>query len=140
MNQFQPFDFRNVSEMLDFLPEKELKITEQLRQIVFDCITDAKEKLAYNVPFYYRHSRICFIWPGSVPWGKVKEGVQLGFCKGNLLSDVGYLDTGKRKNVYTKTFHHTGEIDRDKISQLLLEAAWIDEEEKKMTSKRSKQK
>ena len=130
MNRFQDVDFRTVGEFLDYLPPGELRIVERLRELVFECIPDAKEKLAYNVPFYYRHARIVFIWPGSVPWGKTqKEGVELGFCRGHLLSDPSYLNTGNRKEVYIKTFHSTRDIEADTVRQLLYEAVVIDEEE-----------
>ena len=44
---------------------------------------DIEEKISYNVPFYKRHSNICYIWPSSVKWGNVKNtGVQFGFNKG----------------------------------------------------------
>jgi hypothetical protein len=46
--------FRNVTGFLDYLPADELKIVERLRELIFYCIPDAKEKLAYNIPFYYR--------------------------------------------------------------------------------------
>lgn len=131
MNPFQNISFHSIEELLGFLPPEEQKLVEQLREIVFSSIPDAKEKLSYNVPFYYRHTRICFIWPRSVPWGGIREGVLLGFCKGHLLSDSSYLETGTRKNVFTKTFSSTKEIDREKLSQLLYEAVWIDDEDKK---------
>jgi hypothetical protein len=131
MNRFQPFDFRTVGEMLDYLPEPELKITERLRALIFECIPDAKEKLSYNVPFYSRHTRIVFIWPGAIPWGKTSPGVQIGFCKGNLLSDPSYLDMGRRKQVYTKTFHSLKDINVQMLQQLLFEAVIIDEDEYK---------
>lgn len=138
MNPFQNVSFETVEEMLEYLPASERKLVEVLRGIVFDCIPDAREKLGYNVPFYYRHSRICFIWPGSVPWGNVKEGVLFGFCKGHRLSNVAYLDMGTRKQVFTKTFFTTREINKEKLSQLLYEAVWIDEEDKNV--KRGKKK
>lgn len=131
MNPIQNLSFDSVEEMLDAPPPGERKLAEQLRQLVFACLRDAKEKLAYNVPFYYRYSQICFIWPGSVPWGGIKEGVLLGFCKGRLLSDVSYLEVGNRKNVFIKTFYAVKEINREVLRQLLYEAAWVDEEEKK---------
>ena len=127
MNRFQPFSFRSVTDFLDYLPPDELRIVERLRGLVFECIPDAREKLAYNVPFYYRHARICFIWPGSVPWGKTeKKGVELGFCKGHLLPDPSYLNIGNRKEVYIKTFYSTRDIDADRIRGLLYEASAID--------------
>lgn len=128
-NRFQPLSFKTIDDFLCFLPDGELKITEALRSMVLECLPDAKEKLGYNVPFFYRHSRICFIWPGSVPWGKKeKKGVEFGFCKGHLLADSSYLETGSRKEVYIKTFHSLKEIDWELMRSLVYEAATIDEE------------
>ena len=116
-----------MEEFLDFLPEEERRIVEQLREIIFSCLPDAKEKLAYNVPFYYGYNRICYIWPGSVPWGRSqKKGVDLGFCKGHLLADSSYLSRGGRKEVYIKTFQNTRQISTGILSRLLYEAAGID--------------
>jgi uncharacterized protein YdhG (YjbR/CyaY superfamily) len=125
-NRFQPVAFTHVRNFLAYLPPEELEMVELLRTIVLEGIPDCKEKLAYNVPFYYRYSRICFIWPGSVPWGKIKEGVEMGFCKGNLLSDSSYLNAGDRKEVYIKTFQHVKEIDATLLRALLYEAVQID--------------
>jgi len=133
MNMFQPMKFRSVEEFLDFLPEHELQVVEYLRQLVFDCIPGVREKLAYNVPFYYLNSRICFIWPAAVPWGKVeKSGVMLGFNKGYLLQDeLNYLDRGSRKEVYTKTFSHIPLGEEDILKAFLFEAAELDRSLKK---------
>ncbi len=139
MNKFQNVSFKNIHELLSYLPDEELRIVEPLRELALECIPGVKEKLAYNVPFYYRYSRICYIWPACVPWGGGdKKGVQFGFCKGNLLSDPSYLDIGTRKEVFTKTFNSTKEIDWERLRQLLFEAVVIDEEEatKKMRGKR----
>lgn len=130
MSKFQDVDFRTMGEFLDYLPPHELKIVERLRDLVFECIPDVKEKLTYNVPFYYRHSRILFIWPGSVQWGSTKrDSVKLGFCKGHLLADPSYLEKGERKEVYIKSFYHAREIDAEAIRQLLYETVVVDEEE-----------
>ena len=127
MAKAQEVSFRNVSECLGYLPPEELAIVERLRSLIFECIPDAEERLAYNVPFYYRHRRIVYLWPGSVPWGrKVKPGVDLGFCRGHLLSDPSYLETGTRKEVYIKTFHNLRDIDTAVLCSLLYEAALID--------------
>ena len=131
MNKIQTVSFRSVEEMLETLPADERKIAAQLREIIFTCLPNAKEKLSYNVPYYFLQSRVCFIWPASVPWGGIDKGVLIGFCKGHLLSDAGYLEAGKRKHVLTKTFYTTKEIDREELSRLLYEAAWIDGEEKR---------
>lgn len=139
-NKFQDVDFRNINDFLDYLPEDHLKIVEVLRELVLECIPEVVEKLSYNVPFYHRFGRICFIWPSSVNWGTTRRtGVDLGLCRGNLLSDPSYLDIGNRKQIYVKTFHHVKEIDHGTLRQLLYEAVVIDEEygmKKKVRRKR----
>lgn len=129
MNKFQPIDFQDLDDLYAFLPEAELKIIKTLRDLVFECIPEVKEKLSYNVPFYRAKKTICFIWPGSVPWGGTFEGVQFGFVKGHLiLNDDHYLEAGTRKYVRTKTFHSLQEIDFEKMRGLLYEAAMVDAE------------
>lgn len=129
MNKFQPIDFQDLDDLYAFLPEGELKIVKMLRDLVLECIPEVKEKLSYNVPFFRVRRTICFIWPGSVPWGGTFEGVQLGFVRGHLiLNEDEYFEAGKRKYVRTKTFHSLQEIDFDKLRSLLYEAAIVDAE------------
>lgn len=124
----QPVKFRSVEDFLSYLPPHELAVVQALRHVVLACIPGCTEKLAYNVPYYYRHSRICFIWPASVPWGNVRlHGVQLGFCEGHLLSDpLNYLEKGTRKQVSIKTFTRVDEIDAGLLKTFLFEAAEVD--------------
>ncbi|MFZ4799011.1 MAG: DUF1801 domain-containing protein [Bacteroidia bacterium] len=126
--KMQNVSFKSVDEFLEFLPENELKIVEFLRQIVLDCIPNCMEKLSYNVPFYKKNKNICFIWPASVTWGNVKQnGVRIGFTAGYLLNDeLGYLDKGSRKQVYTKDFMDIKEIDVDLLKAFLFEAVLLD--------------
>ncbi len=128
--EMQNVNFQTVEELLDFLPVDELKIVELLRKVIFSCIPDIEEKLSYNVPFYKRHSNICYIWPSSVQWGNVKlSGVQFGFNKGYLMhDDIDWLEKGKRKQVFWKTFHSVKEIDVDLLKAYIFEAALVDEE------------
>ncbi len=120
--------FSTQIEFWDWLPENERIIVDVLRQIIIENIPKhCKEKLAYNVPFYYGKRRICLIWPASIPWGGIKTGVLLGFCQGNKLSDrSGYLIHGTNKQVYYKIFHSTDEINEAQIKILLKEALEID--------------
>jgi hypothetical protein len=124
----QPFKFDSIDEFLEFLPDQEREIVDILRSIVRECMPEAREKLSYNVPYYSLKSRICFIWPSSVPWGKVQpNGVVLGFCKGFLLQDdLNYLEKGNRKQVYTKTFADKSEIYPDLLRSYLFEAIDLD--------------
>ncbi|MET0758915.1 MAG: DUF1801 domain-containing protein [Flavobacterium sp.] len=125
MGNTQGLEFKTTDEFLDYLPEEELEIVLFLRKIILDCIPDCKEKLAYNVPFYYRHSRICYIWPASIPWGKVEKGVAIGFCKGELLSDDTFETT---KFASKQTFTSVKEIDAAILKQQIYEAVLIDEQ------------
>lgn len=129
MNKFQNVKFSSIEEFLDYLPQAEREIVEYLRKIIQSSIPEFKEKLAYNVPYYYRYSRICFIWPSSVPWGKVKKnGVMLGFCRGNLLNDdLNWLEKGERKQVFTKTFTNINEIEPAIVKAYIFEAVEVDE-------------
>jgi hypothetical protein len=128
MKKQQPLKFLSIDEFLDYLPEEEREIVEILRELILDSLPQLEERLAYNVPYYYGRSRICFIWPASVPWGKVPaQGVQLGFCKGHLLQDeIEFLQKGNRKEVYVKTFFQPEEIDADLVKAYLMEAGEVD--------------
>lgn len=127
--KMQEVDFRDVDEFLEFLPDDERKITLALRNIIFSCIPEIKEKLSFNVPFYSYNKSICFIWPASVLWGKKKtyEGVRLGFAKGYLLTDESkYLEKGKRKQIYWRDIQSTKDIQPEIVRALLYEALFID--------------
>lgn len=128
MSKIQSTSFKSVGEFLDVLSEEELTIVQELRSIIFDVLPECTEKLAYNVPFYYMHSRICFVWPASIRWGGVDSGVALGFCRGHLISDkIKYLEKGNRKNVFTKIFTSENQIDPEILKSYLFEAKEIDE-------------
>lgn len=128
--KMQEVDFRSIDEFLAFLPEEELVIVEKLRKLVFYCLPDAREKLSFNVPYYYHHRNFCFIWPASVTWGKKKtyEGVRFGFAYGNQIADeTGYLEKGGRKQIYWKDFTSIKEIDVEILQAYIYEAIYIDE-------------
>ena len=137
--KMQNVSFNSVQELLDFLQGEELLMTEKLRDLVFECIPGIKEKLSFNVPFYNKYRSICFIWPGSVSWGKVtNKGVRLGFSSGHLLEDdSNYLGKGNRKMIYWKDFHALKDIDENIVRAFLLDAAALDNE-KAMAAKSKK--
>lgn len=132
-NKMQIVNFKNVDEFLQFLPQEELKIVQYLRQIVFDCMPDADERLSFNVPYYRRHSNICFIWPPSVIWSNVRHtSIRFGFTKGYLMQDeINYLDKGGRKQVYWRDFQSIRDINIEILKAFLYEAIAIDEENAK---------
>lgn len=123
----QSVKFKSVDELLDFLPEKQNRITEKLRELILEELGNCREKLSYNVLFYFGRKHICFIWPGAIPWGKqTKEGVELGFAKAYLFPENSYLTKGKRKFVYIKTLYSLSDINEHKIRELLKLAKDID--------------
>jgi hypothetical protein len=121
--------FQSFIEFWDFLPINERIIVDVLRQIILENLpSTCKEKLAYNVPYYYGNKRICLIWPGSVPWGGIRDGVLLGFCQGVKLSDPeNYLRHGTNKQVYYQIYQSVEEIDEHAIASLLKEAVEFDQ-------------
>jgi hypothetical protein len=119
---------RSLTELYEMLPEEERIMVDVLRQIVTAHLpSSCKEKLAYNVPFFYGKRGICIIWPAAIPRGGVKEGVLLGFWQGNKLVDTdNYLKHGTNKKVFYRIYHSAEEIDEEAIAKLLKEAARVD--------------
>lgn len=119
--------------LFDILPENERIIVDVLRQIILENLPDyCKEKISYNVPYFYGNKGICIIWPSSIPRGGIKEGVLLGFWYGNKLKDSdGYLQHGTNKQIFYKIILSPDEIDEEAIVKLLHEAVRIDNLSKK---------
>ena len=130
----QNVSFRTLEDFFEFLTEDEYAVTMVLRNIVLGCIPHAKEKLSYNVPYYHVHKAICFIWPSSILWGKKKihDGVRFGFTSGYLMNDdIGYLDKGKRKQIYCKDFLRVEDIDIELLKSYIYAAVAVDEQSAK---------
>ena len=120
MSNPQRVKFRSINDFLDYLPKEELQIVERLQTIVLDTLPDVRERLAYNVPFYYRRRRLAYVWPASVPWGAVERGVALGFSYGKHLSYFADQRTGTTTKLVFTELH---QIDTPLLEALLLEAA-----------------
>ena len=120
--------FQSFVDFWEYIPESERMIVDVLRQIILNTLpSTAKEKLTYNVPFYYGKRRICLIWPAAIPWGGIKSGVLLGFCNGNKLKDSeAYLSHGTNKQIFYKIYHSTDEINTESIILLLKESLELD--------------
>lgn len=118
-----------LTELYDLLPENEMIIVDVLRSLINDTLPDhCREKISYNVPFFYGKKGICIIWPSTIPRGGIKEGVLLGFWYGNRLSDEDhYLLHGTNKQIFYKIFKDPDQIDEKAIVKLLKEAIKLDE-------------
>src|SRR6476660_8447166 len=121
---------KNLVDLFSILPEDERIIVDVLRQIILEVIPSyCKEKISYNVPFFYGNKGICIIWPSTVPRGGIKRGVLLGFWYGNKLNDVnGYLTHGTNKQIFYKIYHTVEEVNEEEITLLLQEAVKLDQQ------------
>ena len=119
---------KSLIELYGLLPDNERIITDVLRHIVKENLpATCKEKISYNVPFFYGNKGICIIWPATVPRGGIRSGVLLGFWYGNKLKDAdNYLTHGTNKQIFYKIFYTPEEINSRPIIKLLKEAVKID--------------
>ncbi|MFN0173525.1 MAG: DUF1801 domain-containing protein [Saprospiraceae bacterium] len=91
---------RDFETFLDALSPSEQAICLRIRDLILQNFPTLKETWAYGAPFYKGRARVCFIYPSSLPYSGVKEGVNFGFNRGNLLSNEhGLLHLGDRKEV-----------------------------------------
>ena len=119
---------KSIVQLYELLPVEERIITDVLRQIIIENLpAHCKEKISYNVPFFYGHRGICIVWPSAIPRGGIKKGVLLGFWYGCRLTDKNhYLTHGTNKQIFYRIFHTVDEIDETAIVQLLSEAVELD--------------
>jgi Domain of unknown function (DU1801). len=126
----KPLKIKYVDQLFEILPEEEWIMLDVLRGIIKDCLPEyCKEKISYNVPYFYGNKGICIVWPATIPRGGIKEGVLLGFWQGNKLNDVDhYLTHGTNKKIFYKIYKTVDEIDIHAIEKLLKEAIRIDQQ------------
>jgi hypothetical protein len=119
---------RSLLQLFEILPEEERIMVDVLRQIILENLPAyCKEKIAYNVPFFYGNRGICIVWPATIPRGGIKQGVLLGFWYGNkLIDEDNYLTHGTNKQVFYKIYRSPEEIDEAAIVKLLREAVKTD--------------
>ncbi len=118
----------HLPQLFHLLPTEERIIVDVLRQIILENLPSyCKEKISYNVPFFYGHKGICIVWPSAIPRGGIKEGVLLGFWYGNRLKDkAGYLTHGTNKQIFYKIYRTADEIEEKPLVNLLKEAVALD--------------
>ena len=119
---------RSVLQLYEAIPEHERIIVDILRQIITEQLPAyCKEKISYNVPFFYGHKGICIVWPATIPRSGIKKGVLLGFWYGNKHADIdNYLTHGTNKQIFYKIYYSVDEINVKAIVKLLKEAVKLD--------------
>lgn len=117
-----------LAELMESLPNEQRIITDVLRQLIIETLPDyCKEKISYNVPFFYGNRSICLVWPAAVPRGGIREGVLLGFWYGNRLPDKNnFLTHGTNKQIFYRIYKSAGEIKSKPLISILKEAAELD--------------
>ena len=128
MNQLN-IKINSVLQLYELLPEQERLTVDVLRQIVRQNLpATCKEKISFNVPYFYGKKGICIIWPATIPRGGIKKGVLFGLWYGNKLKDTAsYLTHGTNKQIFYKIYHSVEEINERAITRLLKEAVLLDE-------------
>ena len=118
----------SLADLFALLPEEERITVDVLRQVILEELPAyCREKISYNVPFFYGNKGICIVWPATIPRGGIKKGVLLGFWWGCKLKDEdNYLTHGTNKQVFYKIFYTPEEIDDAPIRKLLREAVAFD--------------
>jgi hypothetical protein len=121
---------KSILQLYDAIPEHERIIVDVLRAIVAEQLpATCKEKISYQVPFFYGNKGICIIWPSAIPRGGIKKGVLFGFWYGNKLADVdNYLTHGTNKQIFYKIYNDVEEINVKAVVKLLKEAVKLDEQ------------
>ena len=119
---------KSVLNLYEVLPENERIITDVLRQIITENLpATCKEKISFNVPFFY--GKKVFVLSGRPQFhaGGIKKGVLLGFWYGNKLKDIdNYLTHGTNKQIFYKIYNSFEDIDEKAIVKLLKEAVKLD--------------
>jgi len=133
-----PIKITSIPQLYELLPEHERLIVDVLRQIITQTLpVTCREKLSFNVPYFYGRRGICIIWPASIPRGGVKEGVLLGFWYGNrLLDEDNYLTRGTNKQIFYRVYTSVGGIEESAVVKLLNEAIQVDKADIKIAFKR----
>ena len=117
-----------ILQLYDAISEHERIIVDVLRAIITEQLPAyCKEKISYQVPFFYGNKGICIIWPSAIPRGGIKKGVLLGFWYGNKLADAdNYLTHGTNKQIFYKIYNDVEEINIKAVLKLLKEAVSLD--------------
>lgn len=115
-----------VANFYKSLTKEELEIVLKLKQITTQ-FSFLEEKISYSVLYYFKNSRICYIWPASIKQGP-KTGVQFGFCNGYLIKDkYNVLEKENRKQVYCITYQNPDQVNEIILKDYLQNAIAIDE-------------
>jgi uncharacterized protein len=129
-----------VDTYIESLPDAKREIAEALRELIFTNVPHVEEKLSFKIPFYHFFGMFCYM-------NEVKEGIDLGFCRGkDLVFAWPQLQQKGRAIMAGVTISNKKDISTLNIEGLLIGAAAWNEEAKRLnisplsTSKTKKKK
>jgi hypothetical protein len=119
---------KNMVQLYELLPPEERIIVDVLRHVISDNLPDyCREKISFNVPYFYGNKGICILWPSTVPRGGIRKGVLLGFWYGNKIKDEdNFLTHGTNKQIFYKIYYSADEIKTKPLIKLLKRAVELD--------------
>lgn len=102
---------------------------QKIHAIICACAPQMEARLTYNIPFYYYFGRICYLNPKE-------NSVDLGFCRGALLSEHPLLGRTELKEVRIINYKRLQDIEEETLTPLIFEAMIVNEMMKKASFKR----
>lgn len=114
-----------LSAFFSKLPENEQAIALKLYEIIQSYEVSFECRLSYkSLFFFFKKKRLFYLWPASIPWGGINEGVRLAFIHGYLFHDDirRQLSFNDRKEIGVIDFTQLEKIDAALIFTLLTEA------------------
>jgi hypothetical protein len=113
MNEVEEFIYSHEGETLE--------VMKYLHGLMMDQ-PEISCKLSYKIPFYYRNSWICYIYPQK------QGGIEFAFPRGNELSnEQGILEARGRKQVAGIRLKTLDDIPQEPLFEVIQEAILLDE-------------
>jgi hypothetical protein len=100
-----------------------------LRNVIISTVPGIDEKLSFKIPFYHYFGMFCYL-------NKVKEGLDLGFCRGkDLIDEFPQLQLKNRAMVASLPICSLRDIQQLNVKEIIVTAAiWYEEAAKQKIS------
>jgi len=118
---------KDFDSFLEAIAPEEGAICLYLRDLILQNYPELRETWAYGAPYYRGKYRVCFLYPASLPYSGIEQGVNFGFNRAYLLSNAqGLLNFGYRKEVGYVPVKTLNDIQPDVFLEILHEAVMLD--------------
>ena len=106
-----------IEKLINRLPEKQCEFVSQVRSIILSAHPEMTEKLTFSTPFFSCRQWLCYF--NILDNG----GLEVGFCKGHLLTDSYSLLIARNRKVVRSIVYESLELFDEKIFREYLEQA-----------------